>query len=57
MFTLRAKPISKCHLPVMGQHQVHDLHDTFNPNMLVIAAIAFGTHLVSFRTQKLSRNT
>ena len=24
---------------------------------VVIAAIAFGTHLVSFRTQKLSRNT
>ena len=26
-------------------------------NIVVIAAIAFGTHLVSFRTQKLSRNT
>jgi len=24
---------------------------------VVIAAIAFGKHLVSFRTQKLSRNT
>ena len=35
------------------QHKVHDLHDT----LLVIAAIAFGKHLVSFRTQQLSRNT
>ena len=26
-------------------------------NIVVIAAIAFGSHLVSFRTQKLSRNT
>jgi hypothetical protein len=39
-----------------GAHQVHDLHDT-SSRILVIAAIAFGKHLVSFRTQQLSRNT
>ena len=40
----------------MGQCQVHDLND-ISSKKLVIAAIAFGKHLVSFRTQKLSRNT